>query len=80
MRNHYAAIFAQEEWKVRPRLTVSLGIRYELETPWTERYNRISQGFDYGAAFPVRVPGLELKGGLRFAGIGRWRSCRAISV
>ena len=69
MRNHYVAIFAQEEWKVRPRLTVSLGIRSELETPWTERYNRISYGFDYNAAFPVPVPGLELKGGLRFAGV-----------
>lgn len=69
MRNHYAAIFAQEEWKVRQRLTLSLGIRYELETPWTERYNRISQGFDYDATFPVRVPGLDLRGGLKFAGI-----------
>lgn len=69
MRNHYAALFVQDEWKVRPRLTVSFGLRYELETPWTERYNRISSGFDYGAAFPVRVPGLDLRGGLRFAGV-----------
>jgi hypothetical protein len=69
MRNHYAALFAQEEWKLLPRLTLSLGLRYELETPWTERYNRISQGFSYSAPFPVRVPGLDLKGGLLFAGI-----------
>lgn len=40
-----------------------------METPWTERYNRISSGFDYGAAFPVRVPGLDLRGGLQFAGV-----------
>ncbi|MBI4909029.1 MAG: TonB-dependent receptor [Acidobacteria bacterium] len=69
MRNHYAAFFAQEEWKVLPRVILSLGLRYELETPWTERYNRISQGFHYTAPFPVSVPGLDLRGGLLFAGV-----------
>ncbi len=69
MRNHYAALFAQEEWKIQPQLTLSLGVRYELETPWSERYNRISTGLDYAAPFPVRVPGLDLRGGLRFAGV-----------
>ena len=69
MRNHYLGAFVQEEWKALPRLTISLGMRYELETPWVERYNRMSYGFDSKTAFPVQVPGLELRGGLLFAGI-----------
>ena len=28
-------------------LTVNLGLRYELETPWVERYNRAGYRFDY---------------------------------
>jgi len=69
MQNHYIAAFVQEDWKIHPRLSLNFGLRYEFETPWTERYNRISHGFDFNAPFPARVPGLDLRGGLLFAGI-----------
>jgi hypothetical protein len=69
LRNHYMGLFVQENWKIRPRLTLNLGLRYELETPWVERYNRMSYGFGSTAAFPARVQGLDLRGGLLFAGI-----------
>jgi hypothetical protein len=34
-----AAAFVQNDWKVRPNLTVNLGLRYSLEFPRTEKYN-----------------------------------------
>jgi hypothetical protein len=70
MQNHYVGAFVQQDWKVLPKLTLNLGLRYELETPWVERYDRISYGFNSAVPFPVTVPGLALKGGLEFANIG----------
>ena len=38
--------FAQDSWKITPQLTLLLGIRYDLYTPFTEAHNRISN-FDF---------------------------------
>ncbi|MDP2997712.1 MAG: hypothetical protein Q8N47_09500, partial [Bryobacterales bacterium] len=67
-QNTYTGLFVQEEWKVRRNLTLNFGVRYELETSYTERYNRSIYGFDYNAAAPLPVPGLKLRGGVLFAG------------
>ena len=49
------------------RLSINLGLRYELTLPRTERYNRQSW-IDPNAVSPLQVPGLpQLKGGLVFA-------------
>jgi len=69
IQNHYLALFAQDDWKLTPQLTLNLGLRYELETPFTERYNRMSYRFDENARLPLQIPGWELKGGALFAGV-----------
>ena len=33
--------YIQDDWKVTPKLTVNLGLRYEWSTPYDERYNRL---------------------------------------
>jgi hypothetical protein len=33
------SIFVQNDWKIRPNLTLNLGIRYSLELPRTEKYD-----------------------------------------
>ncbi|HEX8397066.1 MAG TPA: TonB-dependent receptor [Pyrinomonadaceae bacterium] len=32
VKNNYFGIFAQDDWRIRPNLTLSLGVRYERET------------------------------------------------
>ncbi|MSV31604.1 MAG: carboxypeptidase regulatory-like domain-containing protein [Bryobacterales bacterium] len=65
----YHAAFVQEDWKVSRRLTLNIGLRWELEAPPTDRYNVLST-FDPNVASPLKVPGLELRGGLTYPGVG----------
>ena len=66
-QNFQNAGFIQDNWRATDRLTVNLGLRYELTLPRTERYNRQSW-IDPSAVSPLQVPGLgTLHGGLEFA-------------
>jgi Carboxypeptidase regulatory-like domain/TonB dependent receptor len=49
----YAA-FVQDNYRVTPKLTLNLGLRYELNTPRTERYNRMNS-LDPTAASPLQL-------------------------
>lgn len=65
LRSWYGAAFIQDDWKVLPSLTLNLGLRWDVETPFTEVANRMSI-FDPTLADPIT----GLPGGLRFAGRG----------
>ena len=67
--NKYYGLFVQDDYRATSRLTFNLGLRYEFETPRTERYNRATRGFDTNATSPIKVPGLNLNGGLVYAGV-----------
>ena len=69
IQNIYYGIYFQDDFRVNTKLTLNLGVRYEYETPRTERYNRTTRGFAYDAVSPLKVPGMNLKGGLLYAGV-----------
>jgi hypothetical protein len=65
----YLAAFVQDDWTVRPSLTLNLGIRWETDTPIVDANDRMN-GFDPTAINPVSgTPGV-----VRFAGVDGWPS------
>jgi hypothetical protein len=47
--------YAQDNWRVKRNLTINLGVRYELEGPLTERYNRSIRDFNGAASLPIEA-------------------------
>lgn len=82
----YWGLYVHDDIKVTPKLTLNLGIRYELETPVTERFNRSVAHFAFDQPSPIEAqaraayaanpipelaPGdFRVRGGLTFAGTG----------
>ena len=75
-------MFAQDNYRVTPKLTLNIGVRYELSLPRTERFNRMNW-LDPNLVSPIQyaqqpvpvnpIPGLTpvsvLHGGEVFAGV-----------
>jgi len=57
MRNNYFAVYVQDDWRVTSKLTINAGLRWEDETPWTDKYdNIVNIDFHWdNSAFPVYV-------------------------
>lgn len=85
-QDKYFAIYFQDDWKLSRKLTVNLGLRYEYESPMTERFDRAAIHYDSSTPNPVNeaakanyakspIPELGVAqfaaiGGLTFANVG----------
>ncbi len=54
VNTNYHGFFVQDDWRVTPKLSLNLGLRYELETGLRETEGRMVVGFDNAAASPLR--------------------------
>lgn len=67
--DYYAGYF-QDDFRVTPRLSLNLGLRYEYETGLKARENALIVGFDRTVVSPLPVNnGPQLRGGVMYAGV-----------
>jgi hypothetical protein len=85
-QSQYFAEFLQDDWRISSRLTLNVGLRWEYNSPVSERFNRSIGAFDFNAALPfaaqamanyaahplAQIPAssFNLNGGLVFPGVG----------
>jgi len=82
LTNSYSAGYVQDDWRVSSRLTLNLGVRYEIEGGFVERDNRMLSNFDLNATLPIAEaaqaayaanplpgqPAIDVRGGALYAG------------
>jgi len=71
----YTAPWVQDDIKVTRKLALNLGLRWDITSPVTERFNRLNRDFFATQVNPIssridqsKFPGMKVYGGIGFAG------------
>lgn len=51
--SYYYGGFLQDDWRIKKNLTINLGIRFDRDQPYSEKYGRTVDGFDRTVTNPV---------------------------
>jgi hypothetical protein len=60
LRQYYVGTFVQDDWRVNNELTVNMGLRFDIDTPFGEKFGRTVSGFNPTAV--NAVSGTQLAG------------------
>src|SRR5207245_4781382 len=61
--NRYYAFYVQDDIKVSRKLTLNLGLRYDYESPLSDRHNQLSF-IDFKSPIPITVTPVDASQGL----------------
>jgi outer membrane receptor protein involved in Fe transport len=70
-QSYYFAGYVQDDWRLTPKLTLNIGLRWDMDTPRTERFDHLNY-FDPNIRSPLAdvIPSFSnLHGGLIYQGV-----------
>src|SRR5262245_50096573 len=65
-KTSYHGFYAQDDWKITPKLTINAGLRYDIAVPYSERFGQLSY-IDLDAPNPGAT---GRKGAMKYMGTG----------